>query len=688
MTTKPRHPAIDGGSHFIFSPENPVIKPTLNMTPDQVKDHLTKIGEHVEETYGHYGAPERSFIVHNPKNVNALHHLAGQLGQESAIVSNNGQHEMHYYNGPNAGSVRHGQGTIAHSAPPQDNYTAITLEDGRKHYFQHHFDWETPLQKNHNRALAKEIMKAVNPYIDIYTTFTDFLTKSDEIRTEGRVFVSMDGDNIGASVERAAMADDIATIVKQSEKIANGQKQLRAWANKHDADIYIDGGDDMAMTLPKKYVKDLDILAKEYKKVTGFTITIGIGPSISKAGHAMLYGKIRGKDQINEWSEDVDEYLSGAVEDMTPTEKLQSEGLLKARQNYPTKVGEASEDGKYIARHHKKAGILAWEYHPDIAKRYDEHIDMNRNKFVNAQHPDHHPVINAFFDNVRKNFYRHMVPASDGPGKPHEVRARHIKNLIDGQPGYKLSVKDPNTLMFAIAERHGTTPTSSAWEYNKNTNKVSDVNADKIRKSNFGGPNDSRQNPRNDLEILLMESGWQRSVGHEQERILSLFELVQNIRHCGRPTGSRSVTETPRTLAKNAPVRLVHYSKKTGLNSIDPAFMGTGIGRRGNESKHGRPQPDRSYFYLENTPPEDVVTGSANARYTAELDPVKQPLYDINADKDGLRGTKNTEDYLKAVKAAGYHGFHNPSSALPNAVALFHPHPVTEDTTYYKYGQT
>ena len=185
-----------------------------------------------------------------------------------------------------------------------------------------------------------------------------------------------------------------------------------------------------------------------------------------------------------------------------------------------------------------------------------------------------------------------------------------------------------------------------------------------------------------------MERGWQKPLGYEQERILGLFEHLSSYRHSSRPGRSGRFIETPRTLAKNVPVRLVHYSKKTGLNSIDPAFMGTGIGRRGNESKYGRPQPDRSYFYLENTPPEDVVTGSANARYTAELDPAKQPLYDINADKDGIRGTKNTEDYLKAVKAAGYHGFHNPSSALPNAVALFHPHPVTEDTTYYKYGQT
>ena len=68
--------------------------------------------------------------------------------------------------------------------------------------------------------------------------------------------------------------------------------------------------------------------------------------------------------------------------------------------------------------------------------------------------------------------------------------------------------------------------------------------------------------------------------------------------------------------------------------------MGTCIGPKGNESKHGRPQLDKSYFYLKNTPPDDVVTGSANASDSAELDLIKQPLYDINGDKDGLNRSR------------------------------------------------
>lgn len=330
-------------------------------------------------------------------------------------------------------------------------------------------------QKVAGDAILRAMGKINDPITDI---FWSFLTKSVDIRTEGRVFVSMDGDNIGASVERAAMSDDLDTIVSQSELIFSGQSMIREWARKFNADVYIDGGDDMAFTLPKQHLFALKDLKSSYNKTTGFTVTIGVGDTISHAGHAMLYGKLHGKDQINIWSPELDAELEAISKELTPHEKIAGHGLL--------------------------------------GKNEDE-------------------------------------------------------------------------------------------------------------------------------------------------------------------------------------IRLIHYGKQSGLNMIDPKNMGEGLGRKGNESRYGRPEVERSYYYREGSAPESIVAENANARYTATLGP-EHRLYDIGTDPDKIHeklkqssqsrqvnpGIVTTDQYLKAVKDAGYHGFHNSMSALPEVVALFHAHPVKEDETFRK----
>jgi len=207
------------------------------------------------------------------------------------------------------------------------------------------------------QKLGKAIVKSLGYSTEIDTTAywsmvipdsfyenSPILIKAMRIRTKGRVFVALDGDNIGASVERAAMADDLDTIISQSEKIAAGQKAIRDWAESNGADIYIDGGDDIAFTLPEEKVEDLDELRRIYNRATGFTVTIGVGETISKAGHAMLYGKLNGKDQVNEWVEDIDEFLAETSRKLTPEEKLADHGLLPGGIGDSTSISDVDRD--------------------------------------------------------------------------------------------------------------------------------------------------------------------------------------------------------------------------------------------------------------------------------------------------------------------------------------------------------
>lgn len=123
---------------------------------------------------------------------------------------------------------------------------------------------------------------------------------------------------------------------------------------------------------------------------------------------------------------------------------------------------------------------------------------------------------------------------------------------------------------------------------------------------------------------------------------------------------------------------LEHYTQRT-LVTTDPVYHGEGIS--GNESKRKRNDPenwvDRTYFYLEGTEPEQAFMGMK--KYRAIL-PVEAKIYDMSSDPDNLAldcrnsiGYLNLSCYEKKIKDAGYFGFQNKSSAVPNAVAVFYP---------------
>ena len=759
------HPATNGGHHFIFSPENPVAEPKIKRSPEDILSMVRSWGETVEDVHGHYGSPERSFIIHDPKNIDKLHNLVANLGQESSIHSNGGNHEMHYYHGPNANKVRTGKGTQVFENKPEDFYTKVTNHNGEHSFFSHNFDWsprglkDKINKKETSNAIYEAICKGNVERFNFQEYWNlvlgdhnnTLLSKSLKIRTEGRVFVSMDGDNIGASVQRAAMADDLETIINQSNIISEGQKLVRQWAKSKDADIYLDGGDDISFTLPKDCVDDLDDLRRAYKSKTGFTVTIGLGDTISRAGHAMLYGKVKGKNQVNEWSPEIDKKLKEISQDLTPEEKLADHGLIgdkipggladkKSKKDFdqkqlkvgikiesehtsdpaiaeeiamdhltedkdyykklqelekavapPKKPGEVSPDGRYVSKHHRGAGVQAWHYNPQLAADYDSFIDKNKQSFVAKHPPEHQQVVSDFIDSVRGDFNRHFVIGKDQRGGTEKIRARHLRGLMRGDSNYEIKVHGPDRLSFVAHERHGSQPNkSSVWNFNIKKPQVNTGSADKGYKTATGGHYVSKSEGNS----VVSSSGWSRnrSLENDQRAVYGISELVQYRRYNGVSKGSPSLIKASQDDKK---IGLVHYSKHPELDSIDPAHMGSGIGSRGRESKYGRPGVERSYFYKEGTDPEPMVVSASKARYISSLEPY-QSIYDIGSDPDGIYkklkesgktmnpGIVTSDEYLQAVKDAGHHGFHNPSSQLPNVVALFYKHPVKEDKTFNK----
>ena len=127
-------------AHFLFSAENPHVEPKLKMNHKQVLATLKKQGYPAEEVQGKYGQPETSIMVHGikEKHVAPLMKLAKDLGQESAIVSNNGRHQAHYLNGEHEGQMAVGEGTQIHDKEPDNFYTK--MKNGTT--FTHNIDWD------------------------------------------------------------------------------------------------------------------------------------------------------------------------------------------------------------------------------------------------------------------------------------------------------------------------------------------------------------------------------------------------------------------------------------------------------------------------------------------------------------------------------------------------------------------
>jgi hypothetical protein len=135
--------------------------------------------------------------------------------------------------------------------------------------------------------------------------------------------------------------------------------------------------------------------------------------------------------------------------------------------------------------------------------------------------------------------------------------------------------------------------------------------------------------------------------------------------------------------------KLIHYSPTPNLPVIDPFHHGVrGIG---SEAKQGKPEHPTSFYYLEDTKPEHLVTGGSQSKYITRLGHHK--LYDVGEDPEGIRDhlrssgkTLNpgifTRDELDAeIKNRGYHGIYNSSlnDTMKNVVAMYHPMAVEKE---------
>lgn len=120
----------------------------------------------------------------------------------------------------------------------------------------------------------------------------------------------------------------------------------------------------------------------------------------------------------------------------------------------PARPGQISSHGLYVADYHPTNKNLVWYYHPEHAKKIDNFIKENKDKYIQKFKPEFRPVVSEFFDNIMSDPKRHIVAAIDDPREQPKPRARHLKSLILGQEGVSLNVYNPNIIEFSMV-RHG-----------------------------------------------------------------------------------------------------------------------------------------------------------------------------------------------------------------------------------------
>jgi hypothetical protein len=228
---------------------------------------------------------------------------------------------------------------------------------------------------------------------------------------EQMMYVAIDTDNVGESVGNAVLQDDEVSLSSLSESINAGTQIFSQWAEFNGGEIISSGSDEAIFKVPVTSIDDLEKLKGEYADKTGFTISIGIGDKVSSAAKALIYAKMNGKDQIIDYSPEIEtamkQNISGELSEEVPEHEqhLDEEGkaIHDATETESDEEEVAEEENAEVAeRDQEDEDILEEEAEEEIPGEFveddalndmaesdsisDEDIDLDGRADVNEEH--------------------------------------------------------------------------------------------------------------------------------------------------------------------------------------------------------------------------------------------------------------------------------------------------------------
>jgi hypothetical protein len=186
-----------------------------------------------------------------------------------------------------------------------------------------------------------------------------------------QIYVSFDADAAGRKIGRAILADSPDQLKDASDRIELGNQIVQKWAAEFSGICYSSGGDQGVYAVPPEALDNLEQVRADYNFATGLTLSVGIGNTLSESGKSLLSAKFRGKDQIVQYDESVEQDIQAASEHMQQGTASQEE----------QKLSEAylSPEGNNTMLDKKKAAPL----HKDDCPYCKEMEDSN------TEDPDH-----------------------------------------------------------------------------------------------------------------------------------------------------------------------------------------------------------------------------------------------------------------------------------------------------------
>jgi hypothetical protein len=85
------------------------------------------------------------------------------------------------------------------------------------------------------------------------------------------------------------------------------------WAEFNGGKIISSGSDEAVLEVSVTAIAELEELKDKYQQKTGFSVSIGIGEKISDAAKALIYAKMNGKNQIVDYSPEMEETMKQSI---------------------------------------------------------------------------------------------------------------------------------------------------------------------------------------------------------------------------------------------------------------------------------------------------------------------------------------------------------------------------------------
>lgn len=353
---------------------------------------------------------------------------------------------------------------------------------------------------------------------------------------------------------------------------------------------------------------------------------------------------------------------------------VSDEELGTLEKTAPRFVGDIHPNQPWIAMKHPSGNVM-WHANKDQASKLDRTISNPEliQNFLNKIPESHKSAASAVIKMVQKDPNRHFIPTEEGGTQ--KLRARHIKSLIYGNTDVRLDTSTPNVLKITRSSH-------------SQQQRYPDITVSYKFGGQSGGVAKNERSGTSGLSSDVQLGARAESSLHADGNGIYLEQSEGFITGQNRPRRNSRLTKSEinaifrNGLKKSDGQNLIHYSTQKGLKEIHPEKMGTGV--RGLQYKRGLPENKSSFFYTEDSEPEQMVAENAQSKYMVKM---PQNVYDFSTDPenfqqkvlDSNQGAWNEDKLHGLLKQHGYAGVKWSINPKTHVVQLYHPQTVHEE---------